>query len=76
MTVHARWVRRSLALWSGLAAAWGAAAVVAYLRYRESFGPLLLAATLVALAFGFVWTARMRAQDTQPFISVGDLHRR
>jgi hypothetical protein len=75
MTVHTRWVRRSLALWSGLAAAWGAAAVVEYLRYRESFGALLVATTLVALTFGFVWTARMRGQDREPFISVEDLRR-
>jgi len=76
MTVHTRWVRRSLALWSGVAAAWGAAAVVAYLRYRDSLGPLLLATTLCALAFGFIWTVRMRGQDREPFISVEDLRRR
>jgi len=76
MTVHTRWVRRSLALWSGLAAAWGAAAVVAYLRYRDNLGSLLLLTTLAALTFGFIWTARMRGQDREPFISVEDLHRR
>jgi len=76
MTVHTRWVRRSLALWSGLAAAWGAAAVVAYLKYRESLGSFLLATTVVALAFGFIWTKRMRGQDREPFISVEDLRRR
>ena len=75
MTVHTRWVRRSLALWSGLAAAWGASAVVAYLRYRESLDPLLLATGLVFLVFGGIWTARLRAQDQRPFISVEDLRR-
>jgi multidrug transporter EmrE-like cation transporter len=76
MTVHTRWVRRSLALWSGLGAAGGAATVVAYLRFRESLGPLLMATLAVVLIFGAIWTARLRGQDREPFISVEDLRRR
>jgi len=49
--------------------------VVGYLRYRESLGPILVTMTLAALAFGFAWTARIRGQDREPFISVGDLRR-
>lgn len=76
MTVRRRWVRRSLALWGGLLAAWGAAAVVAYLRFREHLTLLLVATAALALVFGAARTARLRAQDDQPLITVEDLHRR
>lgn len=76
MTVHTRWIRRSLALWGGLAAAWLDAAVVEYLKYREELMPELVATTIVALLCGAVLTVRFRAQDDEPFITVQDLHRR
>lgn len=75
MTVHRRWVRRSLALWGGLAAAWGAGAAMTYLRFRDHLGPVLLATALVAVLFGGLWTARLRAQDDRQFLTVGDLRR-
>lgn len=75
MTQHVRWVRRSLALWAGLSAAWGAGAVVEYLRYRERLAPLLLVTGVIALLFGGIWTARLRSEDEQPVITVEDLRR-
>ena len=75
MTVHKRWVRRSLALWTGLAAAWAAAAVVEYLRFRERFGPALVVTTVAAFILGSVLTVRFRGQDDEPLITVDDLHR-
>lgn len=76
MTVHTRWIRRSLALWVGLAAAWAAAAVVEYLRFSEQFGPALVVTTVLAFLLGSVLTARFRGQDDEPLITVEDLHRR
>lgn len=76
MTVHTRWIRRSLALWSGLAAAWAASAVVEYLRFRELFGSALLATTAVVFALGVIMTRRFHSQDDEPVITVEDLHHR
>jgi hypothetical protein len=46
-----------------------------YLRFRDHLGPVLLATALVAVLFGGLWTARLRAQDDRQFLTVGDLRR-
>lgn len=60
----------------GIIAAWAAVLVVGYLRFREIFLPIFVGTAVIAIVGGALRTARLRAQDTEPLITVDDLRRR
>ena len=71
-----RWQRRSAALWVGIVAAFLAVLVVAELRYREHFRVIVIVSAVVAIAGGVLRTIRLRAQGSEPMITVEDLRKR
>jgi hypothetical protein len=76
MALRSTWRRRAAALWAGVLAASCAIAVVVYLRYREGLVPVLVVTGVLAVVAGAVGTARIRAQEEEPMITVEDLRRR
>lgn len=76
MTLHPRWKGRAAGLWVGIAVAWIAVLVVAYIRFRVRFAPIMVISGVIAILGGALRTRRIRAECAESLITVDDLRRR
>lgn len=67
---------RVVALWAGIAVAWGAVLVVVYLQLPDHLVSTMVLASVLAVLGGVLGTVRIRASVREPLITVEDLRRR